>query len=201
MISPTSTLAGDHAVREAAKSTPADRLAACAGRRLPGPPAAASGLNGRRRGGYDAARRGCSSMAEQKLPKLTTRVRFPSPAPDFLHYLGQIGTLGPSWVTTVTQPAMSRAAFSCRQCDPRDTSKSTTRRGLPENLNQVRCQRTRPDPRHRLVVAVPSYLSFPRPLDINCRISAKCRASGTARWICGNLAAALCRDRLDGRAR
>src|SRR5205085_1219605 len=24
---------------------------------------------------------GCSSMAEQKLPKLTTRVRFPSPAP------------------------------------------------------------------------------------------------------------------------
>src|SRR5213079_1218714 len=26
-------------------------------------------------------RRGCSSMAEQKLPKLTTRVRFPSPAP------------------------------------------------------------------------------------------------------------------------
>ena len=27
------------------------------------------------------ARRGCSSMAEQKLPKLTTRVRFPSPAP------------------------------------------------------------------------------------------------------------------------
>ena len=27
--------------------------------------------------------RGCSSMVEQKLPKLTTRVRFPSPAPDF----------------------------------------------------------------------------------------------------------------------
>ena len=27
------------------------------------------------------AKRGCSSMAEQKLPKLTTRVRFPSPAP------------------------------------------------------------------------------------------------------------------------
>ena len=27
--------------------------------------------------------RGCSSMAEQKLPKLTTRVRFPSPAPAF----------------------------------------------------------------------------------------------------------------------
>src|SRR5271154_3819924 len=26
-------------------------------------------------------RRGCSSMVEQKLPKLTTRVRFPSPAP------------------------------------------------------------------------------------------------------------------------
>src|SRR5688572_21585815 len=26
---------------------------------------------------------GCSSMAEQKLPKLTTRVRFPSPAPSF----------------------------------------------------------------------------------------------------------------------
>jgi hypothetical protein len=25
--------------------------------------------------------RGCSSMVEQKLPKLTTRVRFPSPAP------------------------------------------------------------------------------------------------------------------------
>src|SRR5947207_6904260 len=28
-----------------------------------------------------SAYRGCSSMAEQKLPKLTTRVRFPSPAP------------------------------------------------------------------------------------------------------------------------
>ena len=27
------------------------------------------------------AARGCSSMVEQKLPKLTTRVRFPSPAP------------------------------------------------------------------------------------------------------------------------
>ena len=27
--------------------------------------------------------RGCSSMVEQKLPKLTTRVRFPSPAPFF----------------------------------------------------------------------------------------------------------------------
>src|SRR5262249_40616368 len=26
---------------------------------------------------------GCSSMVEQKLPKLTTRVRFPSPAPFF----------------------------------------------------------------------------------------------------------------------
>ncbi len=38
-------------------------------------------LNRRWRRGYDAARRGCSSMAEQKLPKLTTRVRFPSPAP------------------------------------------------------------------------------------------------------------------------
>ena len=30
-----------------------------------------------------ASGRGCSSMAEQKLPKLTTRVRFPSPAPGF----------------------------------------------------------------------------------------------------------------------
>src|SRR5438105_12520356 len=30
------------------------------------------------------AGRGCSSMAEQKLPKLTTRVRFPSPAPEIL---------------------------------------------------------------------------------------------------------------------
>src|SRR5256885_16787282 len=29
------------------------------------------------------APRGCSSMAEQKLPKLTTGVRFPSPAPAF----------------------------------------------------------------------------------------------------------------------
>ncbi len=28
-----------------------------------------------------AAGRGCSSMAEQKLPKLQTGVRFPSPAP------------------------------------------------------------------------------------------------------------------------
>ncbi len=30
---------------------------------------------------FSAPRRGCSSMVEQKLPKLTTRVRFPSPAP------------------------------------------------------------------------------------------------------------------------
>ncbi len=30
---------------------------------------------------YHHRRGGCSSMAEQKLPKLTTRVRFPSPAP------------------------------------------------------------------------------------------------------------------------
>ena len=30
---------------------------------------------------YWCAGCGCSSMAEQKLPKLTTRVRFPSPAP------------------------------------------------------------------------------------------------------------------------
>src|SRR5215469_10410019 len=29
----------------------------------------------------DTPERGCSSMVEQKLPKLTTRVRFPSPAP------------------------------------------------------------------------------------------------------------------------
>jgi hypothetical protein len=27
---------------------------------------------------------GCSSMAEQKLPKLKTRVRFPSPAPIYI---------------------------------------------------------------------------------------------------------------------
>jgi hypothetical protein len=36
--------------------------------------------------------RGCSSMVEQKLPKLTTRVRFPSPAPfkinDLAAFLG-----------------------------------------------------------------------------------------------------------------
>ena len=30
---------------------------------------------------YNRRQRGCSSMVEQKLPKLTTRVRFPSPAP------------------------------------------------------------------------------------------------------------------------
>jgi hypothetical protein len=30
---------------------------------------------------YKKPVRGCSSMVEQKLPKLTTRVRFPSPAP------------------------------------------------------------------------------------------------------------------------
>src|SRR5438874_3652350 len=30
---------------------------------------------------YNCRQRGCSSMVEQKLPKLTTRVRFPSPAP------------------------------------------------------------------------------------------------------------------------
>ena len=32
--------------------------------------------------GPDRARCGCSSMVEQKPSKLTTRVRFPSPAPD-----------------------------------------------------------------------------------------------------------------------
>jgi hypothetical protein len=37
MLPPASTLAGDHAVREGGKSTPADRLAPCAGRRLLGP--------------------------------------------------------------------------------------------------------------------------------------------------------------------
>ena len=31
--------------------------------------------------GTNLTHRGCSSMVEQKLPKLTTRVRFPSPAP------------------------------------------------------------------------------------------------------------------------
>ena len=31
--------------------------------------------------GYSGAARGCSSMAEHQLPKLTVRVRFPSPAP------------------------------------------------------------------------------------------------------------------------
>ena len=31
--------------------------------------------------------RGCSSMVEQKLPKLTTRVRFPSPAPINTRYV------------------------------------------------------------------------------------------------------------------
>src|SRR5216684_2476337 len=34
------------------------------------------------------SRGGCSSMAEQKLPKLTTRVRFPSPAPIFQTLMG-----------------------------------------------------------------------------------------------------------------
>ena len=33
--------------------------------------------------GYSGAARGCSSMAEHQLPKLTVRVRFPSPAPRF----------------------------------------------------------------------------------------------------------------------
>src|SRR5262245_43287081 len=37
------------------------------------------GLHGRAR---IARHRGCSSMAERQLPKLDTRVRFPSPAPD-----------------------------------------------------------------------------------------------------------------------
>jgi hypothetical protein len=32
--------------------------------------------------------RGCSSMAEQKPSKLTTRVRFPSPAPNDFNDLG-----------------------------------------------------------------------------------------------------------------
>ena len=39
------------------------------------------GVNGLGRNRLRRRKCGCSSMAEQKLPKLTTRVRFPSPAP------------------------------------------------------------------------------------------------------------------------
>ena len=45
----------------------------------PAPPA--ESLAGSGAGSYCLRVSGCSSMAEQKLPKLTTRVRFPSPAP------------------------------------------------------------------------------------------------------------------------
>jgi hypothetical protein len=35
--------------------------------------------------------RGCSSMVERQLPKLDTRVRFPSPAISFLHLAFDVG--------------------------------------------------------------------------------------------------------------
>ena len=74
---------------------PADgrRCSACIGRRLPECPLVPAGplrrmAAGRRQWRPERvkclAKRGCSSMAEQKLPKLTTRVRFPSPAPALL---------------------------------------------------------------------------------------------------------------------
>ena len=56
--------------------------------------------------------RGCSSMVEQKLPKLTTRVRFPSPAP--LHLLRSRDAhrvLAPS--PTTRHPAQSSRRTEC----------------------------------------------------------------------------------------
>ena len=54
--------------------------------------------------------RGCSSMAEQRLPKPTTRVRFPSPAP-FLR-----------WALALV--LLSAASFACAQANPRLASVS-----------------------------------------------------------------------------
>src|SRR5216683_1701687 len=82
LMVPPGPLGGDNGVQGDAKSTPAGDGAPM--RETPGARDAGggwSGLNSRHPGGYDAAQGGCSSMAEQKLPKLTTRVRFPSPAP------------------------------------------------------------------------------------------------------------------------
>ena|SRR5689334_18387559 len=40
---------------------------------------------------YKRCQRGCSSMVEQKLPKLTTGVRFPSPAPALVKNIQRFG--------------------------------------------------------------------------------------------------------------
>src|SRR5215467_11897142 len=53
---------------------------------------------------------GCSSMAEHQLPKLTVRVRFPSPAPTTKAQAGSdFRTLGPRRLVTVTD----RRALAC----------------------------------------------------------------------------------------
>ena len=58
------------------------------------------------------ARRGCSSMVEQKLPKLTTRVRFPSPAPAFLARTFSAGRSSCDGVRSVSRKHSGYRGFS-----------------------------------------------------------------------------------------
>src|SRR5580704_10494801 len=78
---------------------------------------------------------GCSSMAEQKLPKLTTRVRFPSPAPNnsrsstkpepTLAFLPHFGTLR----GTETCQGMLACPREFSSADPTNTGSRSARPG------------------------------------------------------------------------
>ena len=70
-------------------------------------PVAPRRLDGNRRLQQRSNRRGCSSMVEQKLPKLTTRVRFPSPAPATSRPSSLIGGVPRPrrWTTCLTLPS------------------------------------------------------------------------------------------------
>ena len=89
----TPSVAGNVTPKRAVRGNPSAAVRpGAAGRRAR---LARSALPGR----VECAPRGCSSMVEQKLPKLTTRVRFPSPAPALIRRLeigcGQAATPRP----------------------------------------------------------------------------------------------------------
>ena len=77
---------------------------------------------------YLLPRRGCSSMVEQKLPKLTTRVRFPSPAPNSL-------------TSSYLRPKPSHCAVcagpSCAHLFHQLRTRHTLRQSHPIQLNNV----------------------------------------------------------------
>src|SRR4051794_11815286 len=75
--------------------------------------------------------RGCSSMAEHQLPKLTVRVRFPSPAPS-IHPSAPL-RLFPSYQT---RPC--RLPCSCgRRANAPSLSPGRERRGTPQMMRRL----------------------------------------------------------------